>query len=120
MEPKYNGSSIKPSYTFAGPIADVDSTITPGNHRSGDESRRHFSTVSSEFTKLYDRWKESGQNYPYVDGFLPTRGHTTALSALGRNLLILFQVLRSGKSDERKDFLRYTVWTMHRSNGRQT
>lgn len=112
VEPAFNNTASRFSYTFEGPLASTHCLMSTADHRAGDQLRKQYGSMRSEFTKCFDKWKRSGQNNPSFELFCPNQPRSSELSTAGKKCLALFQILRCNRPDERTDLLDFTLRTI--------
>lgn len=112
VEPTFKDALVTPSVNISGVVTGISQALVPQSHRRGSELKDNCGKARSDFTKAYERWKDSGQNNTAFEAFVPVTSHTLEVSAMGGKLLMLFQVLKGGKADEVKDLVKNTVRSM--------
>lgn len=60
----FNDTTIRPMLQFSGPSHEVKSSLPPSRAITGEELKRQYSNVWSDFKKVYDKFSKSGQNSP--------------------------------------------------------
>ena len=104
---RFNDPDIRPRLDVHSelPLQNLDPSSAPPSPFSGLKLKKVWTDMRGPFTKAHNDFKKSGQNNPALLGtlrFLRNNGNGQ-LSALSKQLLIMFIVLRIGTDNKGTD-----------------